>query len=160
MFETDKTLVKRFVNGDEEAFTVLANKWRDHILNFSYQFLGNEEMARDVLQEVLLRLYLSLKKFCGKAKFSTFLFRIIKNCCIDTHRKNRNKAKEISFEDLNQNIENKILFENTSIPVISAISVNLIWEYSFMIITKRCSSDSSIRACLTFSPRSSQCTKG
>lgn len=42
MFETDKTLVKRFVNGDEDAFTLLATKWLDHILNFAYRFLGDE----------------------------------------------------------------------------------------------------------------------
>ena len=119
MFETDEALVTRFANGDEGAFAALVTKWRDHVLNFGYQFLGNEEMARDVSQEVLLRLYLSLKKFRGKAKFSTFLYRIIKNCCIDTHRKNCRNAKEISFDDLNinDNRENNIPLESTSNPV-------------------------------------------
>ena len=105
MFETDKTLIEKFAHGNEKAFTILANRWQDKILNFSYNFLGNEEMARDTLQEVLLRLYISLKTFRGESKFSTFLFRIITNCCIDTLKKNHHKGEEISFEDLHDNSE-------------------------------------------------------
>ncbi|MBN1293296.1 MAG: RNA polymerase sigma factor [Candidatus Latescibacteria bacterium] len=100
MIETDSSLLANFVNGNEKAFTTLANKWQHHILNFAYRYLGDEEKARDVVQEVLLRLYMSLKKFRGEAKFSTFLFRIITNCCIDTIKKNNHNSKEISFEDL------------------------------------------------------------
>ncbi|MFC1694146.1 RNA polymerase sigma factor [Candidatus Latescibacterota bacterium] len=117
MFETEDTLILRFSSGDEEAFTALAIKWRNHILNFAYQFLGDEDMVQDVLQEVLLRLYLSLKKFRGEAKFSTFLFRIITNCCIDTLRKERHKANEISLEDLSLDSDRlSQMKENTSNP--------------------------------------------
>ena len=99
MFETDKTLFKKFVNGDERAFAALAEKWQNQILNFAYQYFGDEEYARDVVQEVLIRLYISSKKFRGEAKFSTYLYRIVTNCCIDTIRKN-NKLKEVSYENL------------------------------------------------------------
>ena len=58
MFETDKTLCMKFVRGNKGAFNTLASKWQNHILNFAYQYLGDEENARDVVQEVLSRLYL------------------------------------------------------------------------------------------------------
>ena len=46
MFETDKTLCMKFIHGNEGAFNTLASKWQNHILNFAYQYLGDEENAR------------------------------------------------------------------------------------------------------------------
>ena len=100
MIETDEQLIKRFVDGDLEAFSTLVERWEHQILNFSYRYLNNEEMARDVVQEVLLRLYLSLNKFRGQSKFSTFLYRVTINCCINLHRKIRHTDSEIPIEDL------------------------------------------------------------
>lgn len=108
MFETDNTLIRKFISGDEKAFAALAVKWQHQILNFSYRFLGDEEKARDVLQEVLLRLYLSLKSFRWEAKFSTFLFRIMTNCCKDTLIKNRHEHYEISLDELNAESETNL----------------------------------------------------
>ncbi len=112
MFETDKTLCMKFVRGNEGAFNTLASKWQNRILNFAYQYLGDEENARDVVQEVLFRLYLSLKKFRGDAKFSTLLYRIVTNCCIDTFRKKNSKLNVVSFEDLPPGSDDEIHFVN------------------------------------------------
>ena len=111
MIETDSFLLANFANGNEKAFTTLANKWQHHILNFAYRYLGDEEKARDVVQEVLLRLYISLKKFRGEAKFSTFLFRVMTNCCIDTLKKNNLNSKEISFEELKTEPDMEVNFD-------------------------------------------------
>ena len=109
MSDTDQILINKFISGNEKAFTALVIKWQSHILNFAYQFLGNKEMACDILQEVLLRLYLSLNKFRKDAKFSTFLHRIIINCCIDTIRKKHYKTESVFFDDLDNNSENCII---------------------------------------------------
>ena len=116
MIETDEQLIKRFVDGDLEAFSTLVERWEHQILNFSYRYLNNEEMARDVVQEVLLRLYLSLNKFRGQSKFSTFLYRVTINCCINLHRKIRHTDSEIPIEDLKIKKSGNIILDTPVTP--------------------------------------------
>jgi len=116
MTVTDEQLIKRFVDGDIDAFSTLVERWQNQILNFAYRYLNNEEMARDVVQEVLLRLYLSLNKFRGQSKFSTFLYRVTINCCINLHRKIRHSDSEIPIEDLEKKDSGNIIPDTPATP--------------------------------------------
>ena len=62
---TDEELISRFQNGDERAYVELVNRYKDRLLNFVFQFLGDIEQAEDVVQDTMLRLY-EKKHYCLK----------------------------------------------------------------------------------------------
>ncbi len=73
--------------GDREAFRALYDAYKDSVYSIALHFSGNSVVARDIAQEVFLRLYMSIKNFRQDASFETWLFRIVANACSDERRK-------------------------------------------------------------------------
>ena len=90
---TDEELIARFKTGDESAFALLVGRWDQTVLNVAYRLLGNREDARDIRQVVLLRVYQKLATFDGRAKFSTWIYRITVNRCHDVVRSQRSRPQ-------------------------------------------------------------------
>jgi len=117
---SDEELVKKAKTNDIDAFEVLIIKYEKQIYNIAYKYLHNEEYAKDVSQEVFLKVYKSLNKFNELSKFSTWLYRIAVNTSIDEIRKIKNKGyNNISISDKEneliniEKIESEISNENT-----------------------------------------------
>src|SRR5947199_1715913 len=85
--------------GDRSAFDDLVRATYADTYTLAYRLTGNEEDARDVVQDAYLRAYKGLKKFRGDASFSTWLYRITANCA-SSHlsRRNRNRHEDIDDE--------------------------------------------------------------
>lgn len=83
------SLIKRSKAGDVESFEQLIASHQKRIFNIAYRMLGNPEDANDVTQEALVKAYCGIKNFKGKSSFSTWLYTIVNNACIDFIRKNR-----------------------------------------------------------------------
>lgn len=75
----DEELVARCNRGDREAFNELVLKYQKKIFNVAYRFVGDQEEANDLAQEIFAAAYQNLKKFRGDSKFSTWLFQIATN---------------------------------------------------------------------------------
>src|SRR6266545_2041771 len=73
-------LVAAAREGDQHAFEELVKATYADTYTLAYRLLGDEEDARDVVQESYLRAYRGLKRFRGDAQFSTWLYRITANC--------------------------------------------------------------------------------
>lgn len=73
-------LVERAREGDHEAFEELVRATYMDAYTLAYRLTGDEEDARDVVQEAYLRAYRGLKRFRGEAQFTTWLYRITANC--------------------------------------------------------------------------------
>jgi RNA polymerase sigma-70 factor (ECF subfamily) len=73
-------LVTAAIDGDRAAFDELVKATYADAYTLAYRLTGNEEDARDVVQDAYLRAYKGLKKFRGDASFSTWLYRITANC--------------------------------------------------------------------------------
>lgn len=102
MQPSDEDLMLRLKDGDRGAFNVLARRWEKPLLNLCYRFLQDIEKAKDIRQEVFLRVYKAAKRYKPSAKFSTWLYRIALNRCLDEQRneKRRNEiALETSYQD-------------------------------------------------------------
>ncbi|MDD5585135.1 MAG: RNA polymerase sigma factor [Candidatus Omnitrophica bacterium] len=87
--EALKNLVDSFVNGNHEAFAAIATMVHADILNIAYRYLGNAEDAKDVLQEVLIKMHRSLQSFRNASRFSTWMYRITVNAAVDALRKRK-----------------------------------------------------------------------
>lgn len=93
----DEILVKKSQKGDYLSFEELVKRYEKKIYSLAYRIMGNKEDASDVLQETFLQAFKKLAGFKGKAKFSTWLYRIAVNICLMRKRK-RKKMKTVSLD--------------------------------------------------------------
>ncbi len=75
--------------GDPEGFRVLVEQYSRPVFRLAFRMTGNEADAEEVVQEAFLRAYRGLGRFDGRAKFSTWLYRIATNASIDLVRKRK-----------------------------------------------------------------------
>lgn len=95
--DLEKLLVKKSQTGDVESFELLISSYDKKAYNIAYRVMGNEEDAKDMAQEALLRVFRSIKDFKGQSSFSTWLYRIVTNVCLDELRRRKND-KHISID--------------------------------------------------------------
>jgi len=81
--EADFELIDRFLRGDGTAFEELVLKRQRKVYNLAYRMTRNAEDARDVSQEAFLQVYKHLGRFDRRSSFSTWLYRIVVNLCIN-----------------------------------------------------------------------------
>ncbi len=84
---TDEQLAARALKGERGAFESLVRRHQRSLVNHLYRQIGRQESARDLAQEVFLKIYLSLPSFDPAYRFKTWLYRIASNCAIDHLRK-------------------------------------------------------------------------
>jgi RNA polymerase sigma-70 factor (ECF subfamily) len=93
---TDETLLgedlmARIGKGDEAAFEILVNRHQTSILSLIYRFIGDRTQAKDLSQEVFLRVWQSAKTYKTEAKFTTWIYRITANLCFNELKSSRRK---------------------------------------------------------------------
>jgi RNA polymerase sigma-70 factor, ECF subfamily len=82
MSQDDNRLIKQAQKGNQKAFEELILRYDKHVLSIAASFRNSEEDAKDIYQEVFLRVYKGLKNFQFRSEFSTWLYRITTNVCI------------------------------------------------------------------------------
>jgi RNA polymerase sigma-70 factor (ECF subfamily) len=73
--------VRRFLAGDEEAFTQIVRQWESRVYNLALRFLGNREDAQDVAQDTFLSVFRSIKDLRDPGSFRTWMYRVALNHC-------------------------------------------------------------------------------
>jgi RNA polymerase sigma-70 factor, ECF subfamily len=86
---TDETLCQRVAERDEAAFDQLVERYQGRAYRLAWSILRDAEEARDVSQEAFVRLFQSAGTFGGRARFSTWFYRLLVNLCLDQRRKTR-----------------------------------------------------------------------
>lgn len=85
----DLELVHRTASGDERAFEELVSQYQHSVLNTIHRYAGDYGMADDIAQEVFLIVWTKAGSFKGRSKFSTWLYRIVVNQCLQSRRRTR-----------------------------------------------------------------------
>lgn len=93
----EKVLLQRAKKGEMAAFESLVTAYERRVYSLALRSTGSEADAADITQEVFLRAYRSLDTFRGESGFSTWLYRITVNLCVDLARKN-NPAESLDDE--------------------------------------------------------------
>ena len=88
---SDEDLIKRFQDGDEQAYVELVNRYRDRLMNFVYRFTSDSEQSEDIVQETLIKLYTHKHYYKKIAKFSTWIYTIAANYAKTELRKKKNR---------------------------------------------------------------------
>lgn len=87
---SDDDLIRRIAADDEAAFRMLVARHVDQAYGLALRILRNAADAEDVIQDAFLKIWTGRHRFePGRAKFSTFLCRVVINRCIDFHRRQR-----------------------------------------------------------------------
>jgi RNA polymerase sigma-70 factor, ECF subfamily len=76
-------LMAKVAEGDEFAFQILVHRHQSSVLNLIYRYLGDRTMAGDLAQEVFIRVWRAAKSYEPKAKFTTWVYRIAANLCLN-----------------------------------------------------------------------------
>jgi RNA polymerase sigma-70 factor, ECF subfamily len=85
----DEDLVRRYLEGDADAFASLVRRHERRVYNLSLRMTGSEEDARDATQDAFLSALRKLSSFRGEAAFTTWMHRVTVNACYDVLRKKR-----------------------------------------------------------------------
>lgn len=81
--------IKQVLKGDQNVYEDIVNLYQHKLYQVCYRMLGSKEEAEDITQEAFVRAYINLHSFDQKRKFSTWLYRIATNLCIDRIRKKK-----------------------------------------------------------------------
>ncbi len=117
--------VEKFLGGKENSFDSLVRLIASDVVNIACYYVGNIEDAKDIAQEVLIKLYRKLKGFRQEANISTWIYRIVINTSIDFIRR---KRKVISFKEgitkdrkATQNIKDEIVRRDKKVLIEEAL---------------------------------------
>lgn len=125
---TDEMLVEAIVKtNDTFMFEVLYDRYSTMVYNKCYGFANGEDEAKDLTQDVFLRVFVKLASFKGKSKFSTWLYAFTYNHCVNYVT--RNTAKKIEknsissdyIENIGENVDSTQEFQNMRVEQLKKI---------------------------------------
>jgi len=100
---SDNELVKKALEHDYEAFDELVNRYEDKLYTLTYKITGNQDDAKDALQDAFISIFKALDSFHGKSNFSTWAYRITTNSALmrlRARKKEQNKFSDtLQLED-------------------------------------------------------------
>jgi RNA polymerase sigma-70 factor, ECF subfamily len=125
--QDEATLIEACRNGDRLAFQQLYETHKDRVYSIALHFSGNDSSARDISQQVFLKLFTSIGQFRRDAEFTTWLYRIVANMCIDEQRKRKrlvpfNEAVELGRSQTTGGQEEKFVRKQLAATVRQAIA--------------------------------------
>lgn len=97
--QSEEYLVKQSIQGDTRAFEELVVQYHNKIYALAYRYMGNEEDAYDMAQEAFIKAFRSLRSFKGNSSFSTWLYRITTNVCLDELRRRKRRIIPLSLDE-------------------------------------------------------------
>ncbi len=86
---SDEELMVAFQGGEAPAFEELLKRHQNGVYNFIYRFLGNRETAEEVFQEAFFKVHQAADRYLPNGKFTTWLYTIVRNLCVDTFRRKK-----------------------------------------------------------------------
>ena len=107
--------VKRAARGDPRAFEELVNRYQGPIYSLCFRMVGNAEDAADMTQEAFIKAWKNLEGFQFESAFSTWLYRLASNCCLDFLR-SRKRRPVISLVTSNDEEEEQVMDGRTAPP--------------------------------------------
>jgi len=99
---TDAEIIEQIKKGQTESYGDLVRQYHKRVMGYCFSMLSNRTDADEAAQDIFVKAYQNLEKFKGDSSFSTWLYRITANHCLDILRK-RNRRKNVSLEALVEN---------------------------------------------------------
>lgn len=98
---TDNVLAQQSLEGNQQAFELLVKRYSGPLFNFIFRFLGDYDAASDILQQVMVQLYISLPKLRTGEPLKAWLYQVARNRCLDELR----RKHAIHFSELEKSVD-------------------------------------------------------
>jgi RNA polymerase sigma-70 factor (ECF subfamily) len=100
----DQHYIDLIIQGETNAFAVLVDRYKNMIYTLALKMIKNREEAEEVAQDTFIKAYNSLSKFKGDSKFSTWIYKVAYNTCLDRLKKNKKEDDTISIDEFSSHL--------------------------------------------------------
>ena len=98
----DQKIINQILEGDTNAFSVLVDNYKDLVFTLAMRMVKNREEAEEVSQDTFIKVYKSLNKFKGNSKFSTWIYRVAYNTCLDRLKKIKREYNVVAIDEFTE----------------------------------------------------------
>ncbi|NNK27846.1 MAG: RNA polymerase sigma factor [Flavobacteriaceae bacterium] len=99
MTTNDQQLINAILAGDSQSFSTLVDRYKDLVFTLALRMVKHREEAEEVSQDTFIKVFRSLNKFKGDSKFSTWIYRIAYNTCLDRLKKHKREQNIIAIDE-------------------------------------------------------------
>lgn len=100
----DQHYITQIIGGNTNAFSTLVDRYKDLIFSLALKMVKNREEAEEVAQDTFIKVFNSLEKFKGDSKFSTWIYKVAYNTCLDRMKKNKKEEGNINIDDFSEHL--------------------------------------------------------
>jgi RNA polymerase sigma-70 factor (ECF subfamily) len=98
----EQDLISKILDGDTNVFAVLVDRYKDLVFTLALRMLKNREEAEEVSQDTFIKTFKSLSKFKGDSKFSTWIYKITYNTCLDRIKKISRTYNTVTIDEFTE----------------------------------------------------------
>ena len=98
----DQHYIEKILAGDTQTYSVLVDRYKDMVFSLALKMLRNREEAEEVAQDAFIKAYKKLNKFKGDSKFSTWLYKVVYNTCLDRIKKLKREISVVPMEEITE----------------------------------------------------------
>lgn len=95
----ENILIEAINNGDTKAYAQLVDRYKDLVYTLALRMLKHKEEAEEVAQDTFIKVFKSLDKFKGDSKFSTWIYKVAYNTCLDNIKKNKKHLNNVAIDE-------------------------------------------------------------
>jgi len=101
---SDQHFINQIIGGNTNAFSILVDRYKDLIFSLALKMVKNREEAEEVAQDTFIKVFNSLDKFKGDSKFSTWIYKVAYNTCLDRMKRNKKEEGNINIDDFSEHL--------------------------------------------------------
>jgi RNA polymerase sigma factor (sigma-70 family) len=99
----DQHYINLIIEGDSNAYAVLVDRYKSMVFSLALKMVKHREEAEEVAQDIFIKIFKSIDKFKGDSKFSTWVYKVAYNTCLDRIKKNNREKNTIPIDDFSEN---------------------------------------------------------
>ena len=99
----DQYYINLIIEGHTNAFSTLVDRYKDLVFSLALRMVKNKEEAEEVAQDTFVKVFKSLRQFKGDSKFSTWIYKVTYNTCLDRLKKHKREQHVDSIDEFNVN---------------------------------------------------------
>ena len=99
----DTYYINLIIEGNTNAFSILVDRYKDLVFSLALKMVKNREEAEEVAQDTFIKVFKSMRQFKGDSKFSTWIYKVAYNTCLDRLKKYKREQHVVSIDEFNTN---------------------------------------------------------
>ena len=99
---SDDQIINRILEGDTNVFSMLVDRYKDLVFTLALRMVKNREEAEEVSQDTFIKVFKNLNKFKGKSKFSTWIYKVAYNTCLDRLKRIKREYNVVAIDEFTE----------------------------------------------------------